>query len=741
MLSIGLLGLLALTAAPPDRQVLLDGVDTIAAPGLPGTVAVFGDDAFPIVVGRSGRDLQGVVIGGTSYGNGRIIAFGHDGFFGAEALAYVDTGRLMNNLVWWLSQGLAEFSIGVVDRPDLTEHLRAAGFSAENLGRSNTSAGIVFADGWQDYDILAFIHQDLSPGMVEELKAFTREGGGLLLASTGWGWQTITGRRMQVHPLSEITRDAGLIWTDGTTNRTYDAGFGVATEPLPEAHAGIALETLRQNSAESLNRRQAVVSVLSAALNLPSGAGGFMDALSEITAGDEDTSPPSAENPVTLETPARRVAAALDTHDAQTLPVSQLRAHPAAEIFPGPVSPDAARVTETIRIPAGRHGWHSTGLYAAPGERITVRVADPNARHGLGVLIGAHTDENWGLDRWERMPAITRRFQIDGPETVVANAFGGLIYILTSADQGPTIEVTVEGAVQAPFFMLGETSVSDWQASIRNHPAPWAELATDRIVVTVPSEVVRELADPTAIMEFWNEVVDACAELAQIPRERARPERMVADQQIVAGYMHAGYPIMTGLDVRFNVVDVDFMRTTGSWGHFHEIGHNHQLSDWTFDGTVEVTVNLFSMYVYEKVLGTGLTDGHPAIRNREEVLNRLAGYLERGALFPEWQQDPFLALTMYIQKIEAFGWQSFRDVFAEYEALAPNERARNDDEKRDQWLVRYSRTVGRNLGPFFEAWGVPTSEQARASIADLPAWMPEELEALLERQLRQAETD
>ena len=33
--------------------------------------------------------------------------------------------------------------------------------------------------------------------------------------------------------------------------------------------------------------------------------------------------------------------------------------------------------------------------------------------------------------------------------------------------------------------------------------------------------------------------------------------------------------------------------------------------------------------------------------------------------------------------------------------------------------------LGRNLGPFFQAWGVPTSEKARVSIADLPAWMPD----------------
>jgi len=79
---------------------------------------------------------------------------------------------------------------------------------------------------------------------------------------------------------------------------------------------------------------------------------------------------------------------------------------------------------------------------------------------------------------------------------------------------------------------------------------------------------------------------------------------------------------------------------------------------------------------------------------------------------------------MYAQMQEAFGWDAYRWVFATYLALPDAERPRTDDEKRDQWLVRFSRTVGRNLGPFYEAWGVPTSQAARDSIASLPEWMP-----------------
>ena len=92
--------------------------------------------------------------------------------------------------------------------------------------------------------------------------------------------------------------------------------------------------------------------------------------------------------------------------------------------------------------------------------------------------------------------------------------------------------------------------------------------------------------------------------------------------------------------------------------------------------------------------------------------------------FARWKSDPFLALTMYHQLRAAFGWETYKKVFAEYRALPKNERPKNDDEKRDQWLTRFSRATGKNLGPFFEAWGVPTSDSARATLKDLAPWMP-----------------
>ena len=189
---------------------------------------------------------------------------------------------------------------------------------------------------------------------------------------------------------------------------------------------------------------------------------------------------------------------------------------------------------------------------------------------------------------------------------------------------------------------------------------------------------------------------------------------------------------MAWMDQSANLVDAVRISTCrlepkeSNWAIFHEVGHNHQSPDWTFDGTEEVTVNLFTLHTFEFLCGIVATSEAWSDRDRFRA-ELIASYDFSDPDFEQWKNDPALALVMYEQMQEEFGWEAYRSVFATYRALPDTERPRNDDEKRDQWLVRFSRQVGRNLGPFFEAWGVPTSRAARDSIADLPAWLPSEL--------------
>ena len=66
-------------------------------------------------------------------------------------------------------------------------------------------------------------------------------------------------------------------------------------------------------------------------------------------------------------------------------PPEEVRAHPAAA-FPGSIPAE----NRTVAVDTGTPRWHSTGLYAAPGELVTVTMpASVAAAGGYQVRVGA----------------------------------------------------------------------------------------------------------------------------------------------------------------------------------------------------------------------------------------------------------------------------------------------------------------------------------------------------------------
>ncbi len=438
---------------------------------------------------------------------------------------------------------------------------------------------------------------------------------------------------------------------------------------------------------------------------------------------------PTKAHPLTESDPLGRALAAYESKRLATIPVESIT--PVRVEFPGSEPKHAVVVSKRAEIDCRVPGRHSLGLYAAPGAVVTVKIDSTAIGAGLKVRIGAHSDNISKRPSWPRMPEVTRVYPLNKESTAAACAFGGLVYVEVPASCVLIrTEVSVEGAIAAPLFVLGETTEACWVES-RQSPGPWAELQTRKVVLTVPSETIRELEDPRPVLEFWDRVLDAAADLAAIPHERSRPERYVADVEISAGYMHSGYPIMTHLDAAKAMVDVEAMKK-GQWGLFHELGHNHQQKDWTFDGTTEVTCNLFSMYVIEEVCGKPKGSGHDALDKAHDRVKAMlaAGIKPWGFAASDEDKkagagDPFTRLVMYRQLIDTFGWEPFKKVFAEYRALEKDARPKTDEERRDQWMVRMSKMVGRDLGAFFEQWGVPVTEGARGSVKRFSEWMPE----------------
>jgi len=712
-------------ATPNDLKALLDGVTEVAAPGWPGMLCVFGDDAFTVIAGSANGPVRQSAVAASRLDKGRIVAFGHSSFFLEGELAVGQTSRLMLNAIRWLA-GKDKPRVGVQSPPDMIRFLKRNGITAAAV------AGPDWTKKLKGFDVL--VTNAASAYSREEAGAvtgFIRKGGAYLGAECAWGWlQLNPGKSLTVEfGSNHVVTPAGLVWTGGGLGRTSKLGFAAALNPSPLIHAARALDAVEAHSRrdKQLSKQQlaqAAWSATHAARSLPPGDTILRPRLRRLRKQHAKGAVAGPDRPLKMDRPLARLTLAMDVHEIRNTPAEKVKRHPSGGLFPGAVPADAPRVERTLRINTATPNWHSTRFYAAPGEIIDVRVPAGAAAKGLQVRIGCHTDGIWHHSEWRRAPEITRTFPISSPATKAANAFGGLVYVDVPANCPlGTTDVTIKGAVEAPRFILGVTTPQEWRETVRERPAPWAELETGKVILTVPSRDIRKLDNPVPLMEFWVSVMDACHELLARPLgQRSRPERYVADVQISNGYMHAGYPIMTHLDAAEYGTDLAKLLAKGSWGHFHEMGHNHQRGEWTFDGTGEVTCNLFSLYIGERCCGIkGLVFASYTSESRKEMARK---HLAAGAPFDRWKRDPFLALTMYVQLQEAFGWKTYRKVFAAYDKLPAERRPKTDAEKRDLWLVMFSRTVGRNLGRFYEAWGVPTSEKARASIKNLPVWMP-----------------
>ena len=431
---------------------------------------------------------------------------------------------------------------------------------------------------------------------------------------------------------------------------------------------------------------------------------------------------PSNEHPyVSPNDKEKQQALANAIQEYMTLPPAQVHAHPAAADFPGIGFAKANHVKRVRTFTAPFKDWLGTGLYARPGETVTVtpRATWPEGVK-VSVRIGCHTDNPFYEKQWSRFPLLVRSFKIGPEATPVANAFGGPIFVEIETGKKVSVgdlklEIEFAGAVDAPHFVLGQTTPEDWKR-LRQAPAPWSELAGHNLVLHVPSKLVRKMEDPAPLIEWWDKVVAAEDKLTDTKRER--PERVVFERQMGDGvWGHDGYPVMVMADSAAEIVDLEKLRRDGNWGLFHELGHNHQSDMWTPPGYDEVTVNFFSIYCMEKIVGK-----KPAQVPEQHVGLALLTAVEHceGHAAND-KDDPFDRLAPFVVLLRKFGWEPMRKTLVSYKSN-PLPDGFNQQDAQIEFIRRYSRNAKSNLSGFFKRIGYPCPKTLVDELKDLPAF-------------------
>jgi len=699
--------------------------------GWPSPILPIGEWAFPIGFTQEGYGSTIPVISASHVGRGKMLGYGHESW--VDGAGEAETEFSLRAVEWACGEnadvGLA-YGAGF---DDFEDELQAEGHTVHLSVTPSDLSGLdcLLDEFWNGHD-----DQDN-----QNLVDFVLEGGGLIMGGHAWYWSYSNSDVAHNYPGNKIAKTTGLFVSHAWGYNDVD--LSNMPHELSRPHA--AIEAIRADRIDNQTLSTDDASVADATLSVCTGVvaldfHGFWSPLRETVNATgwtvidygtlwQNVGHNMGEDPVadTL----LRVEAAL----TQGLAANELPAHPSHAEFPGEVPANASRISRTVTIDGNQSGLPSnfgyasarahvrmtTGLYAAPGEVVTVTLPSEIVDSGTYVLVGAHSDSLWSKSQLHRHPQITRWWYVDQQSMQVGNAFGGPIYIAISPGSIlGNFQVTISNAVKAPTYIHGETDVFQWLQQYRHDPAPWAEIGSDEFILTVPSHEIRGLDNPQDLMDWWDQALGMEHELyGYLPWPRV--ERAVFDAQISAGWMHSGYPFMAHDLSVAGVVNVSYMSENGDWGMFHELGHNHQWMPSTLPGTTETGCNFASVYLMEDLVGV---EGHGAVDPAQRA-SRMSSYFDDGSNIANW--SVWIALDTYLIIKEEWGWGPITEALSVYYTLPSAEVPTNGEQEFNAWVLHLSNATGYNLAPYHAAWGFPLTQATFDALEHLPIWVDDPL--------------
>ncbi|MBP1962263.1 M60 family metallopeptidase [Paenibacillus aceris] len=726
------------------------------------TITVFGADAFAVALDQG----KSALVGASRYGQGRVIAAGDWSYFNLTASSNTLDGTIARNMLLWLTEDKSPNpATGTTNRYSnaLVGNERLKLITKSDLTPGNAlpiDQTVVSSWTSQPLDPLVYPVACVDPRFVNSaeavaLEAYVKNGGSIIVKSKGWVMtsyppddvrsQAKDPQHVKVtdYPAQWLLNQAGLgINDDSITindpnpkpslDQVNKTKLSSLTDALQQVEGNA--KTFMDYAAAGENSPQDVWERINSSVlngwksivptsNYLSGIKSESDAvMSALTMPLDRLQKPYTSALVEY----RSSVASLDDAGVKFA---------GADVFPGKVENSVPRVAKTIavnmeyadtsylRMSAPPGHWVSTGTYAPAGGEITVEV--PADEPDLVVQIGAHTDDltsDWAkITKWDRLPVVALKKKLNPGLNRISSPYGGLVYIIPSKSKpGRTVNVNIGGVIQAPYFVLGQTSEQEWKDTIRNNPAPWAELQSNHIALTVPSEDIHSLDNPQQLMAKWDEIYGLYENMAGLAPDKPLPNksldnwpfRYVADKQITNGWMHAGYPIMLYQgDTSKMLVNLDDIQHNG-WGFWHELGHNFQMYAWTWGSNIEVTNNLHSLHVQE-YYGNEL--------RLKDVFPQAAQFVANTDSSKDFENidDVFMRLVMFAQLKYAYGWDFYAKLHTAYREMNETSLPANLQQQKDQFVLTASRMAGENLLEFFDRWGFKYSSNARDAVAAL----------------------
>lgn len=439
--------------------------------------------------------------------------------------------------------------------------------------------------------------------------------------------------------------------------------------------------------------------------------------------------------------------------------------------WPGALAANAERVSEGtadiraqfVRDPAylmggmrlepdselAAHLYRPTGFHAPAGELVTITVPQSVVDSGLHMRIGSHADNHMALSSTSRFPVLSVNYRIESTSFQVVSPFGGNIYVLVPQDTDlGWVEFEFDGAVRAPYFSTREgyeTDVADWE-TIREYPGVFADLESDKFMVSVPSSQLLDFNQPVELLDRWDEIMDILQTLHGRPFVRSRAEAYVLDAtQLVVGSFPGGYPVTPGLYAEGEngitdgyytpfaaLNDKSWEEDTGMLIMLHELGHHHY-GRFILEGEQEAYVNVPAAAVLNLLYGLDYDEalkysGYQEFSRTDAAIDWMMtynflngnpiGYNPNGTIETSYQARGH---AKFVDLANIFNtWDVLGDIYETYynEDLASGNPANTQvGVTHDAFLEDASNAIGCNLASLFHFWGIVPSEELATTLS------------------------
>ncbi|MDZ4679930.1 MAG: M60 family metallopeptidase [Saprospiraceae bacterium] len=383
-----------------------------------------------------------------------------------------------------------------------------------------------------------------------------------------------------------------------------------------------------------------------------------------------------------------------------------------------------------------------TGYYLSPGSIGKVTVPNVMVNAGYKILVGAHPLMNSTVHTTvQRFFGISNTYDITDSETLIANPFGGGIYIITPYPASAGLQqIELTNVVPAPFFSAKSfdlTTLGEWQNVQRLNPAPWADFESEKFMMQVPTSFIYNYNDPVTLMADWDARMDVVSNLLGYPLVRNNQVLYVMlDVQIKHGAYGIGNPQINNPYSPYDVQNGNsqhwFLKpgAANMWeSEFHELGHAQAMVK--FPGEEEAIVNLLSATIFNELYGIdidsafGWSFNNEYWRSRDQsAINwmvthnfRIGNPMDISNTTLDEVRYQHRGYGKYVEIAALFGWEALENYYHQVNldyinGVPPGSLGQIDDR-----ILKLSKAAGVDLRPLIHFWGVHPQDSAALSLA------------------------